>query len=384
MLFEGELTNKLPHTKPSIFSKMSGMAREHDAVNLSQGFPNFNPDKRLIKAVNKAMKDGLNQYAPMAGLPLLREKIAEKTESVYELSYHPEKEITIFPGATLAIFATVQSLIKESDEVILIDPAYDCYAPSVELAGGIAVHSKLSYPDFRIDWEDVRKRINIRTKMILINSPHNPTGSVLRPQDLSQLKKIVSNTDILILSDEVYEHIVFDNLNHLPVATDKDLAQRTISISSFGKTYHTTGWKMGYVLAPENITKRIRNAYQFMAFSAHTPTQVGLAHILNYPELYQELSSFYQEKRNTFRRFTESSRFKILNCEGSYFQMLDYSGITDTADVEFAEILVKEHGIASIPTSVFYKDKTDNKMLRFCFAKSDDVLEKAAELLCKI
>jgi methionine aminotransferase len=384
MLFEGELTNKLPHSKPSIFSKMSGMAREHNAVNLSQGFPNFNPDKRLIKAVHKAMKDGLNQYAPMAGLPILREKIAEKTENTYGLSYHPDREITIFPGATLAIFATIQALIKEGDEVLLIDPAYDCYAPAVELAGGIAVHSKLTYPDFKIDWEDVRKRINIRTKMILINSPHNPTGAVLLQQDLNQLKKMVSNTDILVLSDEVYEHIVFDDLNHLPVASDKELAHRTISISSFGKTYHTTGWKMGYILAPENITQRIRNAYQFMAFSAHTPTQAGLAEILNFPELYQELSSFYEEKRDTFRKFIDASRFKILPCQGSYFQLLDYSGITDQEDVKYAELLVREHGVAAIPTSVFYKDKTDHRVLRFCFAKSDDVLEQAAEMLCKI
>lgn len=384
MKFEGNLNNKLPQAGTSIFSVMSSMAQAHNAINLAQGFPDFDCSSELKNLVSKAMDLGHNQYAPMPGLMKLREQIAQKTESLYSAVYNPETEITIVPGATLGIYATINALIKENDEVIVIEPAYDSYIPSIELAGGKAIVYEMQFPEYRIDWDQIRKLINIRTRMIIINSPHNPSGSILSSEDMRKLEKLITNTDALILSDEVYEHIIFDGIEHQSVARYPKLAQRSIIVSSFGKTYHTTGWKMGYLLAPENIMAQIRKAYQFMAFAANTPIQHAYAEILQNKELYLGLGAFYQEKRDLFRRGLKSSKFKMIDCNGSYFQSVTYEKISEQSDVEMANYLCKEIGVASIPVSAFYMRKTDHKVLRFCFAKSNDTLNKALDILCKL
>ena len=384
MKFEGNININLPQAGNSIFSVMSSMAQAHKAINLAQGFPDFDCSPELKNLVSNAMDLGHNQYAPMPGLMKLREQIAQKTEELYSAVYNPDTEITIVPGATLGIFATINALIKENDEVIVIEPAYDSYIPSIELAGGKAIVYEMQFPEYRIDWDQIRKLINIRTRMIIINSPHNPSGSILSSEDLRKLEKLITNTDALILSDEVYEHIIFDGIEHQSVARYPKLAQRSIIVSSFGKTYHTTGWKMGYLLAPENITAQIRKAYQFMAFAANTPIQHAYAEILQNKDLYLGLGSFYQEKRDLFRKGLKSSKFKLIDCNGSYFQSVTYDKLSERSDVEMANYLCKEIGVASIPVSAFYMRKTDHKVLRFCFAKSNETLNKALEILCKL
>ncbi len=386
MKFEGNLNGKLSQVGNSIFSVMSALSNEHNAINLAQGFPNFDCSDALKKLVTEAMANGFNQYAPMAGLPLLRERIALKTEELYSAVYDPEKEITIVPGATLGIYAAINALVRENDEVIVIEPAYDSYIPSIELAGGKAIVYEMQFPEYKIDWEQIKKLISIRTRMIIINTPHNPTGATFSSEDMKKLEKLITNTDAIILSDEVYEHIIFDGLEHQSVARYPKLAQRSVIVSSFGKTYHTTGWKMGYVLAPENITTQIRKAYQFMAFAANTPVQHAYAEILNQKEMYLELGAFYQEKRDLFRKGLKGSSFKLINCNGSYFQSVIYEKLENShlSDQEMARYLTIEKGIASIPFSSFYKRKTDNKVLRFCFAKTDDTLNRALDILCKI
>jgi methionine aminotransferase len=382
--FEGNININLPQAGNSIFSVMSSMAQAHKAINLAQGFPDFDCSPELKNLVSNAMDLGYNQYAPMPGLMKLREQIAQKTEELYSAVYNPDTEITIVPGATLGIFATINALIKENDEVIVIEPAYDSYIPSIELAGGKAIVYEMQFPEYRIDWDQIRKLINIRTRMIIINSPHNPSGSILSSEDLRKLEKLITNTDALILSDEVYEHIIFDGVEHQSVARYPKLAQRSIIVSSFGKTYHTTGWKMGYLLAPENITAQIRKAYQFMAFAANTPIQYAYAEILQNKDLYLGLGSFYQEKRDLFRKGLKSSKFKLIDCNGSYFQSVTYDKLSERSDVEMANYLCKEIGVASIPVSAFYMRKTDHKVLRFCFAKSNETLNKALDILCKL
>ncbi len=384
MKFEGNLNNKLPQTGQSIFSVMSSMAQAHNAINLAQGFPDFDCAPELKNLVSKAMEMGHNQYAPMPGLMKLREQIAIKTEALYSAIYNPETEITVVPGATLGIYAAINALVKENDEVIVIEPAYDSYIPSIELAGGKAIVYEMQFPEYRIDWDQIRKLINIRTRMIIINSPHNPSGSILSSEDMRKLEKLITNTDALILSDEVYEHIIFDGIEHQSVARYPKLAQRSIIVSSFGKTYHTTGWKMGYLLAPENIMAQIRKAYQFMAFAANTPIQHAYAEILQNKDMYLGLGAFYQEKRDLFRRGLKSSKFKMIDCNGSYFQSVTYEKLSELSDVEMANYLCKEIGVASIPVSAFYMRKTDHKVLRFCFAKTNDTLNKALDILCKL
>lgn len=386
MKFEGNISGKLPQIGQSIFSIMSGLANEHGAINLSQGFPDFDCPADLKKLVSAAMDKGLNQYAPMPGLMSLREKIAIKTEALYSAVYNPETEITIVPGATMGIFATINALVKDNDEVIVIEPAYDSYIPSIELAGGKAIVYEMQFPEYRIDWDHIRKLINVRTRMIIINSPHNPSGATLSAEDMRKLEKLITNTDVIILSDEVYEHIIFDGLEHQSIARYPKLASRSVILSSFGKTYHTTGWKMGYILAPENLSALIRKNYQFMAFAATTPIQHAYAEILDRQDLYLELGAFYQAKRDFFRKGLKQSRFKLFNCNGSYFQALSYEKLDNAqlGDQEMARLLTKENKVASIPFSSFYMRKTDNKVLRFCFAKSEETLEKALEILCKI
>lgn len=384
MNFSGAIKSKLPGVGTTIFSIMTAHANEQKAINLAQGFPDFNCNPELVKLVNAAMKKGLNQYAPMPGVLSLREKIAAKTENLYGAVYNPETEVTITPGGTHALYAAISAIVGEGDEVIVLEPCYDSYIPAIELNGGRPIFYELKYPDFKVDWNEVKKLINFKTRMVIINTPHNPTGAVLEADDMLQLQKILDNTDVVVLSDEVYEHIIFDNVQHQSVARFPKLAERSIIVSSFGKTYHTTGWKMGYVLAPADITKEFRKVHQFIAFSANTPIQHALAEFIDQKQHYMELSAFYQEKRDYFQKLVAGSNFKILPCKGSYFQMLNYAKITQERDIDFAIRLTKEFKVASIPTSVFYKMKTDNNVLRFCFAKSNETLEKAAEKLMKV
>jgi methionine transaminase len=378
------LTSKLPKTATSIFAVMSKMAAEHNAINLSQGFPDFPVSEKLINLVHKNMKSGHNQYAPMPGVLALREAIAEKTEFLYTAKYNPETEITVTAGATQALFSAIISLVRENDEVIVFEPAYDSYIPAIKLAGGRPISVQLAPPYYKIDWNYVKKLTNLNTKMIIINSPHNPTGTILSAEDLISLGKITKNTDIIILSDEVYEHIIFDNYEHQSVCRYPDLAERSIVTCSFGKTFHATGWKTGYCVAPENIMKEFRKVHQFTVFASNTPVQHAIAEYLSDKNNYLDLGRFYQEKRDFFLKNIKGSKFKPITSSGTYFQLLDYSAVSEEDEMVYAEKLCKEHGLASVPVSSFYTAAVNNKTLRFCFAKSEETLEKAAEILCKI
>ncbi|MFN5026256.1 MAG: methionine aminotransferase [Bacteroidota bacterium] len=384
MEFKGTVKSKLPKTGTTIFTVMSALAAEQKAINLAQGFPDFSCSPKLIDLVHHYMNQGMNQYAPMPGVMKLREKIAEKTEALYSAVYNPDTEITITPGGTHALYAAITAFVGEGDEVVIIEPCYDSYVPAIQLNGGRPVFVELKYPDYKVDWNEVKKLITYKTKMIIINTPHNPTGITLNAQDMMKLEKIVKNQDVIILSDEVYEHILFDGLEHQSVARYPGLAERSIIVSSFGKTYHTTGWKMGYVVAPANLMVEFRKVHQFMCFSANTPIQHALADFLDDRTAYLELSAFYQAKRDYFQKLIKGSKFKLFPCEGSYFQLLGYQKITQEKDTDFAVRLTREYKVASIPTSVFYHKKTDNQVLRFCFAKEKETLEKAAEQLQKV
>jgi methionine aminotransferase len=381
MHFDGNLPAKLPSAGTTIFATMSALAREHNAINLAQGFPDFACSPRLVELVEKAMREGHNQYAPMPGVPALREQVAILAEQRYSAVYNPETEVTIVPGATLGLYACISAVVKEDDEVVIVEPAYDSYIPAVEMNGGKAVFHKLKPPNYQIDWQEMRKLINYRTRMIIINTPHNPTGAILSAADMLKLEKLVEDTDILILSDEVYEHILFDGLEHQSVARFPKLAKRSFIVGSFGKTYHTTGWKTGYVLAPENLTAALRKVYQYMAFAANTPIQHALAAYMQEGNAWQEVSAMYQQKRDLFRQMLKGTAFKLLPCQGTYFQLLAYDKLSQDGDVELARRWTIEAGIASVPVSVFYHDKTDHKVLRFCFAKTEETLEKAARAL---
>lgn len=379
--FSGSYRSKLPKVETTIFTKMSQLATEQQAINLSQGFPDFNCSPELIELVSFYMKSGYNQYAHMAGYIGLREAISQKVKKLYGTYYNPETEITITAGGTQAIFTAIESIITEGDEVIIFTPAYDCFEPAVELNGGKVIFIQLKLPEYTIDWELVKKVISQKTKMIIINSPHNPTGGVLKEDDLMQLEKIIGNTDIILLSDEVYEHIVFDGLQHQSASRFPNLANRSFIISSFGKTFHTTGWKVGYCLAPENLMKEFRKAHQYIVFSVNTPVQFALAEFLKYEAAYLDLSNFYQQKRDLFLKLIDKSRFSFIPSKGTYFQLLKYDKISSESDVDFSVRLTKENKIASIPVSVFYQKKVDEKVLRFCFAKDDETLYRAAEII---
>lgn len=378
------IKSKLPKVGTTIFTVMSQLANEYKAINLSQGFPNFQCSEELIRLVNHYMKKGFNQYAPMQGLMSLREIIAEKMEKLYSLKYNPETEINITSGGTQAIYTAITAIIEEGDEVIVFEPAYDCYVPAIELNGGVPIYLQLKYPDYHIDWNEVKKVVNQRTRMIIINTPHNPTGTILTANDMQQLERITKNTDIIIISDEVYEHILFDEYEHQGIARFPKLADRSFIVFSFGKTYHTTGWKMGYCLAPENLMKEFRRVHQFMVFCSNTPIQYALADYMKSSDDYKTLPKFYQKKRDYFIKLIKNSKFKFTPAAGSYFQLLDYSKITNEKDTDFAVRLTKDFGVASVPTSAFYHKPIDNKLLRFCFAKTDEILEQAAEKLCGI
>ena len=383
-IYKDSFQSKLPEIPTSIFSIMSTLATQQNALNLSQGFPDFESDAKLIKLVNKAMVNGKNQYAPMPGIFSLREQIAQKTESLYGVSYNPDTEITITAGATQAIFTVIAATIKKDDEVIIFKPAYDCYEPTIELFGGKPIAVQLNPEEFTINWKQVKELISDKTRMIIVNTPHNPSGRVLSKNDMLQLEALLKNTNILLLSDEVYEHIIFDGEKHQSAALYPALVERTFIVASFGKTFHNTGWKMGYCIAPAELTKEFRKVHQFNVFSANHPTQVALAEYLKTPSKYLELGDFYQQKRDLFLSLIKDSRFEFKPSKGTYFQLLNFKNITNESDYDFAVRLTKEQKIASIPISVFNENKYDSKVLRFCFAKEDETLKRAAEILCNI
>ncbi|RZB31561.1 MAG: methionine transaminase [Desulfobacteraceae bacterium Eth-SRB2] len=378
------LRSKLPDVGLTIFSVMTQLSNDYNAINLSQGFPDFDVHPDLLDLVNKYMRSGHNQYAPMQGVLILREKIAEKVMELYNAVYDPVSEITVTSGATEALFAAIAAVVHNGDEVIVLEPAFDSYVPAIELNGGIPVYVKFRFPEYGIDWDEVKQSVTSKTRLIILNSPHNPTGAVLSGDDIAALKHIVKDTKILILSDEVYEHIIFDGIRHESISRHPELLSRSFVISSFGKTYHTTGWKIGYCLAPAPLSKEFQTVHQFLTFASNTPIQFAYAEFMRNKDVYLNLSTFYQKKRDRFLKLIEKSRFKPIPCHGTYFQMLDYSEISDESDIKFSKRLIMEHGVASIPPSVFYHQKDDHKVLRFCFAKKDETLDKAAEKLCKI
>jgi len=375
------INSKLPNVKTTIFTTVGRMAQKYNAINLSQGFPNFEPDQRLLDLVCKALNGGHNQYAPMAGLPKLREIIAEKITVLHNRVYNPESEITITVGASQAIFPAITAFVDKGDEVIVFKPAYDCYEPAIEVNGGIPIFIQLKGEGFKIDWEDFRVKITPKTKMVIINTPHNPSGTILSKKDMLELQKILKGTKILVISDEVYEHIVFDGQEHQSACRFDDLASRSFICASFGKTFHVTGWKVGYCAAPVELMHEFRKTHQFNVFCVDHPVQHALSEYLENPDHYLTLNHFYQEKRDFFINALKHSRFKILPSQGTYFQLLGYSNITDEADVDFAKRLIIEHKLASIPISVFNVENKDDRILRFCFAKTEETLAKATEIL---
>ena len=375
------LGSKLPNVGTTIFTVMSKLATETGAINLSQGFPGFDCSPELVARVEHYLRKGFNQYAPMTGVPALREALAQKTVDQYNVAYDPDTEITVTSGATEAIFAAVTAVVRLNDEVIVFEPAYDSYVPAIELNGGIPVYVTLTPPDYAIDWQVVREKITDRTRLVLVNTPHNPTGHVWTIDDLNQLADIVHDRDIWIVSDEVYEHILFDGREHRSLMTHPVLQERTFVIGSFGKTFHITGWKIGYCLAPKELSVEFRKIHQYLTFSTVTPIQYALADYLKEPEHYRQLPDFYQRKRDLFLNGLRGSRFNHKPAEGSFFQTVSYAAITDESDYDLAVRLTKEIGVASIPVSVFYNQKNDYKILRFCFAKDDTILAEAAERL---
>lgn len=376
--------SKLPNVGTTIFTVMSALANQHNAINLSQGFPNFKSDEKLMDLVAKAMHSGYNQYAPMAGSMSLRQAVSDKFNKLYDTSYHPESEITITAGATQAIYTIISAFVRPSDEVIIFKPAYDCYEPAIEVNGGITKVVQLSAPDYNINWEEVRSLFSSRTKMIIINTPHNPSGTILSKADMLQLEVLIQGTNCIVLSDEVYEHLIFDGEQHQSACLFPDLKARSFVVASFGKTFHNTGWKIGYCCAPKELMNEFRKVHQFNVFSVHHPSQQALAEYLEEPSHYLQLSQFFQQKRDLFLELIQGSRFKATPSKGTYFQVLDYSKITDEYDVDYAKRLTTDYGIASIPLSVFNDAQKDDKVLRFCFAKTEDTLKKAAEILSKI
>ena len=378
------LTSRLPQVGTTIFTVMSALAQQHGALNLSQGFPDFDAPADLLALLDEATRAGHNQYAPMTGLPVLREAIAEKVQALYGASYDVDTEITVTAGATQALFTAIAALVHPGDEVIAFAPAYDSYAPSVELQGGKVVYATLSQPDWRPDWDEVARLITPRTRMVIINTPHNPTGSVWTADDMARLEALLQGTDIVVLSDEVYEHMVFDQARHESVLRYPGLAERSVVVSSFGKTYHITGWKVAYCLAPRALMAEFRKAHQFIVFTVHAPSQVALAAFMKRPGWYDQLKALYQGKRDIFRQALAGSRFELLPCQGTYFQCVRYGAISDEGDRAFVERLVTEHGVAAIPVSAFYPDGRDDGVIRFCFAKSAATLEKALERLIRL
>ena len=375
------LTSKLPGLQPSIFSEMNRIAHQAGALNLAQGFPDFGVDPELLRLYREALESGYNQYAPMPGILSLREAIAAKTESLYGATYDPDAEITVTAGATQAIFSAIAATVRPGDEVIVFKPAYDSYEPNVKIHGGVPVPIALSGPDFRIDWEAFDRALGPKTRMVILNTPHNPSGTVLEAEDLRKLEERLRPTQTLVLSDEVYEHLIFDGRAHQSICRFPGLSERAFVCASFGKTFHVTGWKMGYCLAPEALMREFRKIHEFVVFSVNHAAQKALARYLENAERYLELPAFFQRKRDLFLSGLEGSRFSFTPSAGTYFQIVDYSAISDEADVAFAERLAREHRVAGIPISVFNLGGADHKQLRFCFAKKDETLVRAAEIL---
>lgn len=379
------ISTKLPKVGTTIFSVMSQLALEHKAVNLGQGFPDFEPPQALREALSRAMNEGRNQYAPMHGTAALREQIALKTERLYGRKLNVDADITVTSGATEAIFAAIAAVVRAGEEVIVFDPAYDCYEPAIDLQGARAVHIPLTVPAFSIDWQRVRDAVTPKTRMILINSPHNPSGAVLSSADLEELAAIVRDTSIVVLSDEVYEHIVYDGAQHESVLRHPELAERSIVVSSFGKTYHCTGWKVGYAVATAALSAEFRKVHQYLTFCTFHPAQVAFGEFMaSSPEHYLDLPAFYQAKRDRFRTLLAPSRFKLLDVPGGYFQLVDYSAICDEDDLAFSRWLVEQGGVAAIPLTPFYETAPGTRLLRLCFAKSDATMDAAAERLCRL
>lgn len=378
------IASKLPAVGTSIFTVMSALAQEHGALNLSQGFPDYSCPPELAELVCKYTRQGYNQYAPMAGLPALREKISLKTQLLYGTTPNPATEITVTSGATEALFAAIAAVVRPGDEVIVIEPAYDSYVPAIMLNGGKPVFVPLSFPDFTIDWNLLAANITTKTRLIILNSPHNPTGAIISSADLIQLSALVENTGVFLIGDEVYEHMVYDGQQHQSLLRHPELATRSFVISSFGKTYHTTGWKIGYCIAPPALTAEFRKIHQYLTFSTTTPMQHALADYLDQAGHYLSLPAFYEQKRNLFCHLVADSRFTLVPSAGTYFQLLRYDAITEEPDQEFARRLTREIGVAAIPVSVFYHTTQDHKILRFCFAKNDDTLREAASRLCTL
>ena len=378
------IQSKLPNVGTTIFTVMSVLANEYKAINLGQGFPDYQMSEELIALVNKAMLSGNNQYVHMNGLVALREQLAEKIEGLYSIKVNPETEITITPGGTYAIYTALTTILQPGDEVIVFEPAYDSYIPNIEINGAVPVLIPLVYPDYKIDWELVKQKITPRTKLIMLNTPHNPTGAVLGTDDIVQLQVIVKGTGIFILSDEVYEHLIFDGKQHKSMMRYPDLYQRSFVCFSFGKVYNCTGWKLGYCVAPPDLMKEFRKVHQFNCFSCNSPVQFALTEFLKQKENYLQLGAFLQQKRDYLKTLMQQTKFKALPSYGSYFQLYSYIDITDESEKDFAIRLTKEYGVATIPTSVFYKNGEDNKVLRFCFSKNENTLEEAANRLVKV
>lgn len=373
--------SKLPHVGTTIFTVMSALANEHGAINLSQGFPNFDCDQRLVEAVHRAMQRGHNQYPPMMGVGELRRGVADKIHKLYSLPVEPDTEITITAGATQALFTAIAAFVHPGDEVILIEPAFDSYSPGIELVGGKVVPYEMSAPDYRIDWRELATLVTDRTRMIITNTPHNPTGSVLEAEDLEQLQQLVTGTDIIVLSDEVYEHLIYDGREHQSVLRYPELYARSLAVYSFGKTFHVTGWKIGYCVAPPALTAEFRKVHQYNVFTVNTPGQYGLAEYLKDESTYLNLPRFYQRKRDFFLEQMAGSSLRPLGNAGTYFQCFDYSAISDEPDTDFARRMTTEFGVAAIPVSVFYTSGRDDGVIRLCFAKTEETLEKAGKLL---
>jgi len=376
--------SKLSNVGTTIFSQMTQLANENEAINLSQGFPDFMPDAELLNNVDQFIKKGFNQYAPMGGMIGLKEEIARKIENSHHAVYHPDTEITITAGGTQAIFTTIATFVKKDDEVIIFEPAYDCYEPTVELFGGIIKRFEMKAPDYEIDWNTVKNLVSDKTKMIILNNPNNPSGRILKESDIQELINIVKGTSILILSDEVYENIVFDGKQHLSICKYPELKERSLLVASFGKLFHVTGWKVGYCAAPKNLTDEFRKIHQFNVFSVNTPIQMALAEYMKNDEHYNQLNQFFQEKRDFLRKGLAGTSFELLDCEGTYFQALKYDKISNKNDFDFANELTISHKVASVPFSSFYKNKLNEHVIRLCFAKKQETLEKAIENLAKL
>lgn len=377
-------SSKLPNVGTTIFTQMSQLANQYQAINLSQGFPDFETDSKLLNLADDFIKKGFNQYAPLGGIIGLKEEIARKIENSHSAVYHPESEITITAGGTQAIFTAIATFVQKEDEVIIFEPAYDCYEPTVELFGGIVKRFQMKAPDYEIDWNMVRNLVSEKTKMIILNNPNNPSGKILKENDIQELIKIVKDTNILILSDEVYENIVFEGNQHLSICKYPELKERSLLVASFGKLFHITGWKIGYCAAPKALTDEFRKVHQFNVFCVNTPLQMALAEYMKNDEHYNQLNQFFQEKRDFLRQSLAQTSLELLDCEGTYFQAVKYDKISDKNDFDFATELTINHKVASIPFSAFYKDKLNENVIRLCFAKKNETLEKAIENLAKL